>query len=132
MGYSLCICDGDIYKAYDETNHVRVCNALIGKQAPSGQLPRVCAISWNLVQLSVWTRKPKLGLFIARRVFFRGTLQPQLFLTPLWMMLQPRLLIILIRRGWVSKSTEISTSVSFSLPTITGSWPNNLRNSNRC
>ena len=34
----LCICDGDIYKAYDETNHMRVCNALIGKQVHlSGQ-----------------------------------------------------------------------------------------------
>ena len=30
----MCICDGYIYKAYDETNHIRVCNALIGKQVP--------------------------------------------------------------------------------------------------
>ena len=30
----LCIGDGDIYKTYDETNHIRVCNALIGKQVP--------------------------------------------------------------------------------------------------
>ena len=33
-GMPLCVCNGDIYKAYDETNHIRVCNALIGKQVP--------------------------------------------------------------------------------------------------